>query len=55
MNNDLAKILKNGGIAVMPTDTIYGIVASALDSKAVERLYAVRKRNPNKPFIIFDR
>jgi len=41
-----------GGIAVMPTDTIYGIVARALDRKAVERLYALRRKTPQKPFII---
>lgn len=36
----------------MPTDTIYGICASALNREAVERMYAVRKRAPAKPFII---
>ncbi len=36
----------------MPTDTIYGLVGSALDKKVVERIYAVRKRDLNKPFII---
>ncbi len=36
----------------MPTDTIYGIVGSAFDKKAVERIYKVRKRTPSKPLII---
>lgn len=36
----------------MPTDTIYGIVARALDKKTVERLYKIRRRSPKKPFII---
>lgn len=48
----LVKILKIGGVAVMPTDTIYGIVGSALKRKTVERIYRLRKRNPKKPFII---
>lgn len=39
-------------ISVIPTDTLYGIVASALDVSAVQRLYAVRGRNPEKPCII---
>jgi L-threonylcarbamoyladenylate synthase len=47
-----AKILLKGGIGVLPTDTIYGIVASALNKKAVLRVYEIRKRNPKKPFII---
>lgn len=45
-------ILKDGGVVVMPTDTIYGIVASALLSEAVEKVFAVRERDPHKPMII---
>jgi len=44
--------LKTGAIGVLPTDTIYGLVARALDSKAVERVYEVRRRRPDKPCII---
>lgn len=36
----------------MPTDTIYGLVGSALLPKTVERIYKLRRRNPKKPFII---
>lgn len=36
----------------MPTDTIYGLVGSALSKKAVERIYRVRQRERNKPFIV---
>lgn len=36
----------------MPTDTVYGIVGSALNEKTVERIYTLRKRATNKPFII---
>ncbi|KKW20595.1 MAG: Sua5/YciO/YrdC/YwlC family protein [Parcubacteria group bacterium GW2011_GWF2_50_9] len=45
-------ILKSGGIAVIPTDTIYGIVARALDRKAAERLFALRRKTLRKPFVI---
>jgi L-threonylcarbamoyladenylate synthase len=44
-------ILKNG-IGVIPTDTIYGIVCSALSRKTVERIYSLRKRNTGKPVIV---
>ncbi len=37
---------------MMPTDTIYGLVGSAFSKKAVERIYKVRKRERNKPFIV---
>lgn len=36
----------------MATDTIYGLVGSALNPKTVERIYRLRKRDKNKPFII---
>jgi L-threonylcarbamoyladenylate synthase len=51
-NENLIKTLKDGGIAVMPTDTIYGIVGNALDESVVHHIYQVRKRNPEKPCII---
>ena len=44
--------LKQGGVGVMPTDTIYGLVASAFDKKAVLRVYKLKKRSSGKPFII---
>lgn len=55
MNKDWKKVedvLDAGGIAVIPTDTIYGIVARALDKRAVERVYTVRGRDEKKPCII---
>lgn len=52
MKNKPIEILKAGGIGVMPTDTIYGLVGSALSKKTVERIYAVRQRKPEKPFIV---
>lgn len=45
-------ILKNKGVGVIPTDTIYGIVGSALEEEAVNRIYKLRHRNPKKPMII---
>jgi len=48
----IIKILKTGGVGVLPTDTLYGLVGRALDKKAVERIYKLKGRNKNKPFII---
>lgn len=45
-------LLTAGAIGVIPTDTIYGISCSALNRKAVERVYAIRGRERSKPFII---
>lgn len=49
---DAIENLKNGKIGVLATDTIYGVVGQALNPAAVERIYAVKQRRPNKPFII---
>lgn len=51
-NFEASTILKNGGVGVIPTDTIYGVVGSALNKKAVERIYKLRKRNFKKPMIV---
>lgn len=48
----LKEALKEGQVAVIHTDTIYGIVGSALLPDTVERIYKLRKRDLNKPFII---
>lgn len=48
----LIEILKRGGIGVLPTDTIYGILGSALNKRSVKRIYKIRKREKRKPFII---
>lgn len=47
-----AETLKNGKLAVIPTDTINGLVSLALDKKAVALLYKVRGRAPRKPCIV---
>ncbi len=44
--------LRSGGVGVIPTDTIYGVVCRAEDSISVARVYQLRKRNPHKPCII---
>lgn len=41
-------LLQSGAVGVMPTDTIYGLVARASDKQAVARLYALKKRE-HKP------
>lgn len=44
-----ADVLKSGGIGIIPTDTVYGLAASALDAAAVERLLRVKQRPSDKP------
>jgi L-threonylcarbamoyladenylate synthase len=44
------KILKQGGIVVLPTDTVYGLGADAFQPAAVERIYKVKERPRNLAF-----
>lgn len=44
--------LQNGGVAVVRTDTIYGVIALASNESAVEKVYTVKHRNLAKQCII---
>jgi L-threonylcarbamoyladenylate synthase len=44
----LIALLKNGAVGILPSDTVYGLVARAADEAAVERLYRLKNRN-HKP------
>ena len=50
--DEVIQILLDGGIGILPTDTLYGVVASAHIEGAVERIYTLKGRDENKPFII---
>lgn len=51
-NPKLASLIKAGGIGVIPTDTIYGLVCSAFDQDAVEKVFEIKGRDSDKPPII---
>jgi L-threonylcarbamoyladenylate synthase len=46
------QLQKPGAVGVIPTDTLYGIVARAADQTAVNRLYAIKKREQKPGTII---
>ncbi len=48
----LISTLQNGKLAVIPTDTIYGLVGRADNQLTVEQIYEVKDRTPTKPSII---
>jgi len=52
LKKEIVPIIRSGGVGVLPTDTLYGLVGSALSEKVVERIYKIRKRDPEKPCII---
>lgn len=42
--HEICELLKTGAVGVLPTDTVYGLVAAGSDKQAVERLYALKHR-----------
>ena len=46
------KILKNGGVVAIPTETVYGLAANALDKKAVAKIFAAKGRPADNPLIV---
>ncbi len=47
-----AEVLKRGGLVAFPTDTVYGLGADATNSKAVKKIYKVKKRPTSAPLPI---
>ncbi len=44
--------LRNGGVLLYPTDTIWGIGCDATNPEAVEKIFRIKKRDPAKSLII---
>ena len=47
-----AKVLLAGGVAVIPTDTVYGLAAHPGFPEAVDRLYTIKGREAKKPIAL---
>jgi L-threonylcarbamoyladenylate synthase len=43
-----ARVLAHGGTVVFPTETLYGLAASALNANAVRKVYAIKHRSKEK-------
>lgn len=48
----VVKTLQEGGVGLLPSDTIYGLSCSALNETAVQRIYRLKGRRYDKPLII---
>lgn len=46
-----ARILRTGGVAVFPTETVYGVGADIRDAAAVGRVFALKNREPSQPLM----
>ena len=46
-----ARILRDGGVAVFPTETVYGVGVDIRRAESVGRVYALKKREPSQPLM----
>ena len=47
-----AQIIRDGGLVVFPTETVYGLGANGIDGTAAEKIYAAKGRPADNPLII---
>src|SRR5690606_26605650 len=50
--NKALEVLKQGGLILYPTDTIWGIGCDATNKEAVEKVYALKQRTESKSLIV---
>ena len=51
--SDTLETIKQGGVVVCPTDTVYGLIADATNKKAVKKIFAIKKRSETKTLPVF--
>lgn len=49
---EAARVIREGGLVVFPTDTVYGLGADAFNEEAVGRVFEVKRRSRDKPLSI---
>ena len=47
-----AALIKTGGLVVFPTSSFYGLGAEAFNAEAVDKVFQIKKRDPQKPILI---
>src|ERR1041385_2853205 len=50
--NEAADLLRRGNVVALPTETVYGLAANALDPAAVASIFAVKGRPAGNPIIV---
>ena len=50
--NKAASIIRSGGVVAFPTESFYGLGVSAWDEKAIQRLFAIKKREESQPLLL---
>ncbi len=50
--DNAVRLLKAGGLVAIPTETVYGLAADALNPAAVRKIFGVKGRPPSHPLIV---
>lgn len=50
--NDIIQNLRNGAVIVYPTETCYGLGGDATNPEVVEKIYKIKQRREEKPFLV---
>jgi len=52
--NEIVECLRNGGVVLLPTDTVYGLAVSPNFDESIDRLFALKRRprNVNLPIMV---
>ncbi|MBP9815882.1 threonylcarbamoyl-AMP synthase [Candidatus Woesebacteria bacterium] len=51
--HEALKVLKNGGLVIVPSDTVYGVAVDATNENAVKKLIEFKSRPPGKAISVF--
>ncbi|KKL28749.1 hypothetical protein LCGC14_2372040, partial [marine sediment metagenome] len=49
---EAARIIKDGGLVALPTETVYGLGTNALNEEAIRKIFEIKGRPPSKPLSI---
>jgi L-threonylcarbamoyladenylate synthase len=50
--SEAARLLRQGGLIAFPTETYYGLGVDPFNAEALQRLFAVKQRQPDKPVLV---
>lgn len=49
---EIARVIRSGGVVILPTDTLYGLHADARNAAAIARIQACKSREGSKPLLV---
>ena len=50
--NEAVRVLREGGVILYPTDTVWGLGCDATNSESVARIYSIKQRSDSKSLVL---